>query len=110
MKNKEYKEATTHRLSQLTKYSANTVVVKNILVRNTCVIQMLLFDFGKVQEYQKSPFSRFIYILEGKAEVVINNNATFMSKGDSILISGTVNSSIEAKEPFKMICTTVKND
>jgi mannose-6-phosphate isomerase-like protein (cupin superfamily) len=46
----------------------------------------------------------------GKAEVVINNNSTFMQKGDSILIPGTVNSSIEANRPFKMLCVTAKID
>ena len=106
----EFEESVKFNLSDIVQYSSNNIVVKNILVRNTCVIQVLLFDFGKVQVYKKSPFSRFIYITEGKAEVVINNNSTFMQKGDSILIPGTVNSSIEANQPFKMICTTIKND
>lgn len=110
MKNSEFEENVTFNLSDIVEYISNHIVVKNILVRNTCVIQVLLFDFGKVQVYKKSPFSRFIYIIEGKAEVVINNNSTFMQKGSSILIPGTVNSSIEANQPFKMICTTIKND
>jgi quercetin dioxygenase-like cupin family protein len=106
----EFEESVTFNLSDIVQYSSNNIVVKNILVRNTCVIQVMLFDFGKVQVYKKSPFSRFIYIIEGKAEVVIDNNSTFMQKGDSIVIPGTVNSSIEANQPFKMICTTIKND
>jgi len=106
----EFEESVKFNLSDIVQYSSNNIVVKNILVRNTCIIQVLLFDFGKVQVYKKSPFSRFIYITKGKAEVVINNNSTFMQKGDSILIPGTVNSSIEANQPFKMICTTIKND
>jgi quercetin dioxygenase-like cupin family protein len=110
MKNGDFEESVTFNLSDIVQYSSNNIVVKNILVRNKCVIQVMLFDFGKVQEYKKSPFSRFIYIIEGKAEVVIDNNSTFMQKGDSILIPDTVNSSIEANQPFKMICTTIKND
>ncbi|MFD2726487.1 cupin domain-containing protein [Hyunsoonleella rubra] len=106
----EFEESVKFNLSDIVQCSSNNIVVKNILVRNACVIQVLLFDFGKVQVYKKSPFSRFIYIIEGKAEVVINNNSTFMQKGDSILIPGTVNSSIEANQPFKMICATIKND
>ncbi|WP_299111043.1 cupin [uncultured Winogradskyella sp.] len=94
----------------LLSYSSNTIQVKNIVVGNACVIQVFAFDFGKVQLYKKSPFSRFIYIIEGKAEVVINNNSTFMQTGDSILIPGTASSSIEANLPFKMICTTIKTD
>ena len=110
MENEDFEEAITFNLSDIIDYKSNEIVVKNILVKNTCVVQVILFDFGKVQVYKKSPFSRFIYIMVGKAEVVINNNSTFMQKGDSILIPGTVNSSIEANQPFKMICTTIKND
>ena len=110
MKNGEFEENVTFNMSDIVQFISNKIVAKNILVRNTCVIQVLLLDFGKVQVYKKSPFTRFIYIIEGKAEVVINNNSTFMQKGSSILIPGTVNSSIEANQPFKMICTTIKND
>ncbi|MBV7269286.1 cupin [Winogradskyella luteola] len=110
MKNSEFEESTTFNLPDLLNYSSNTIGVKNIVVENTCVIQAFAFDFGKVQLYKKSTFSRFIYIIEGKAEVVINNNSTFMQTGDSILIPRAISSSIEANQPFKMICTTIKID
>ncbi len=109
MKNSEFEESIKFNLLDLLNYSTNTIGVKNIVVENTCVIQVFAFDFGKVQLYEKSPFSRFIYIIEGKAEVVINNNSSFMQTGDSVLIPRTVSSSIEANLPFKMICTTIKN-
>ncbi len=110
MDQSEFEEATKFNLSDLIDYSSNAILVKDIVVKNTCVVQLLVFDFGKVQVYKKSPFSRFIHIIEGKAELVINNNSTFMKNGDSILIPGTVNCSIEANQPFKMICATIKND
>ena len=108
--NIEFEEAITFNLSSLIDYNSNDIVVKNILIRNAVVIQYLLFDYGKVQAFKKSPFLRFLYIEEGKAEVFIKNNSTFLQKGDSILIPGNVESSIEANHPFKMLCTTVKND
>lgn len=109
MKNEDFEEAITFNLSNIIDYKSNDIVVKNILIRNAVVIQYMLFDFGKVQAFNKSPFLRFIYIAEGKAEVVINKNSTFLQIGDSILIPGNVESSIEANEPFKMLCTTVKS-
>ncbi|MCK7590942.1 hypothetical protein M0G43_10195 [Subsaxibacter sp. CAU 1640] len=110
MNNEDFEEAISFNLSNILGYNSNDIVVKNILIRNAVVIQYLLFDFGKVQAFKKSPFSRFMYIAEGKAEVVINNNSTFLQKGDSILIPGYTESSIEANQPFKMLCVTVKND
>jgi quercetin dioxygenase-like cupin family protein len=110
MKNEDFVEAKTFNLSNIIDYNSNDIVVKNILIRNAVIIQYLLLDFGKVQAFEKSPFLRFIYIVEGKAEVVIKKNSTFLQKGDSILIPGNVESSIEANQAFKMLCTTVKND
>lgn len=110
MENEDFDEAITFNLSNIMDYKSNDIVVKNIVIRNTIKIQYLLFDFGKVQIYKKSSFLRFIYIAEGKAEVVINNNSTFLQKGDSIIIPRYVESSIEANQPFKMLCATVRNN
>lgn len=104
----EFEESKKFNLADALECISNTIVVKNIMVENNCVIQVFVFDYGKVQSYEKSPFSRFIHIIEGKAEVVIDDNSTFMQKGDSIIIPGHSNSSIEANHKFKMICTTIK--
>ena len=109
MENGEFEESITFNLADILEFKSNAIVVKNIMVENNCVIQAFVFDYGKVQSYEKSPFSRFIHIIEGKAEVVINDNSTFMQKGDSILIPGHSTSSIEANHKFKMICTTTKD-
>ncbi|WP_350289207.1 cupin [uncultured Croceitalea sp.] len=109
MENGEFEESKKFNLEDALEYISNTIVVKNILVENNCVIQAFVFDYGKVLSFEKSPFSRFIYIIEGKAEVVVNDNSTFMQKGDSILIRGHSTSSIEANHKFKMICTTLKD-
>ena len=110
MKNEDFEEAITFNLSNIIKYNSNDIVIKNILIRNGVFIQYLLFDFGKVQVFKESPFIRFIYIEKGKAEIVISENSTFLHKGDSILIPANTDSSIEANQPFKMLCVTVKND
>ncbi|MGX1928351.1 cupin domain-containing protein [Flagellimonas sp. 2504JD4-2] len=110
MERGEFEECEKFNLADVLQYSSNAIVVKNIEVNTNCVIQSLVFDYGKVQSYEKSPFLRFIHIIEGKAEVVINDNSTFLHKGDSILIPGHYTSSIEANHKFKMICATIKNE
>jgi quercetin dioxygenase-like cupin family protein len=108
MEKGEFEESKKFNLADELEYISNSIVAKNITVENNCIIQAFVFDYGKVQPYESSPFSRFIYIIEGKAEVVVNDNSTFMQKGDSILIPGHSTSSIEANHKFKMICTTIK--
>ncbi|MCX2678911.1 cupin domain-containing protein [Galbibacter sp. EGI 63066] len=109
MKNAEFEESITFNLADVIEFSSNAIVVKNIKVEKACVIQVFAFDFGKVLPQKKSPFTQFIHIIEGRAEVVINNNSTFMHSGDFILIPAYTTSSIEANHKFKMICTTIKS-
>ncbi len=106
----EFEESKKFNLIDALEYISNTIVTKNIIEENHCVVQAFVFDYGKVQSFEKSPFARFIHIIEGKAEVVINDNSTFLQKGDSILIPGHSASSIEANHKFKMICTTIKTE
>lgn len=108
MERGEFEESKTFNLINVLEYSSNAILVKNIKIENNCVIQAFVFDFGKVQSFERSPYSRFIHIIEGKAEVVINENSTFMQMGDSIIIPAYTFSSVEANQKFKMICVTVK--
>ncbi|WP_298513903.1 cupin domain-containing protein [uncultured Kordia sp.] len=109
MKRDEFEESKTFNLSDVLNYERNNIIINNIVTNNGCAIQALSFDFGKTLSYHKSSSLRFIYIIEGKAEVVINNNSTFMQKGDSILIPAHTDSSVEANHQFKMICITMNN-
>lgn len=110
MEKGEFEESMTFNLMDALAFSSNAIVVKNILVEKTCTIQAFSFDFGKVLSQKKSKYIRFIHIIEGKAEVVLENNSTFMHSGDSILIPAYTSSSIEANEKFKMICTTIRTE
>lgn len=107
MKNSEFEAAITFSLNEVLDYRSNSIVSCNILVEDGCFVQAYALDFGKVQPLEKSAFPRFINIIEGKAEVVIENNSSFLHAGDSIIIPGNSASSIEANEKFKMICTSV---
>ncbi len=110
MQTGEFEESITFNLADILEFNSNAILVKNISVQNNCVIQAFAFDFGKVLSHKESPFIRFLHIIEGKAEVVINGNSTFMQSGDSILIPAFASSSIEANQRFKIICVTIKNE
>jgi quercetin dioxygenase-like cupin family protein len=110
MRNADFEQLSVFNVADGMDYKSNTIVMKNIVVEDVCTIQGFAFDFGKVLSQKKSTFVRFIHIIEGKAEVVIDNNSTFMHKGDSILIPKYTASSIEANQKFKMICTTIKSE
>ena len=104
-----FEASKTFNLCEVLEYQANTIVVKDIMVHNSCVIQASVFDFGKVQSYEKSAYCRFILIIQGKAEIVIDENSTFLQAGDSILVPANVLCSIEANHKFMMISVATGN-
>ncbi|WP_437395795.1 cupin domain-containing protein [Flagellimonas lutimaris] len=110
MQTGEFEESITFNLADILEFNSNAILVKNISVQDNCVVQAFAFDFGKVLSHDESPYIRFVYIIEGKAEVVINGNSTFMQNGDSILIPAFASSSIEANQRFKMLCVTIKDE
>ena len=110
MEKGEFEESKTFNLTDILEFNSNSIVVKNISVQNSCIIQAFAFDFGKVLSHNESPFVRFIHIIEGRAEVVINGNSTFMRRGDSIIIPASTPCSFEANHKFKMLCATIKNE
>lgn len=107
MKNGDFDPSVTFHLKDILGYSSNKIVKADIVTGKNCTIQAFAFDFGKVMSFDKSTFQRLVHIIEGKAEVVIGNNSTFMQQGDTILIPSGTNSSIEANHQFMMICVAI---
>ncbi|XLS30831.1 cupin domain-containing protein [Flavobacteriaceae bacterium M23B6Z8] len=110
MERGDFENSSTFNLVDALLYHSNSIVTKTIIATKDCFIKVLVFDYGKVQSYVASPVTRFIHIIEGKAEVVINENSTFLQSGDSIIIPAHTSSSIEANHKFKMICCTIKSE
>ncbi len=108
MHTEEFEESKTFNLTNILEFNSNAIVVKNICIQDNCVLQAFAFDFGKVLSHAESPYLRFVHIIEGKAEVVIDGNSTFMLRGDSIIIPTSTVCSFEANHKFKMLCATIK--
>jgi len=109
MKNHDFEQLCIFNLARELEYISNTIVIKNIAVQEDCTIQGFAFDYGKVWMSEKSPFLRFVLIIEGKAEIVIDNNSTYLHSGDSFIIPANTTSYIEANQKFKMLCTSIRS-
>ncbi len=56
-----------------------------------------------------SPFDTFIQVIEGRAEVVIDDKSNLLETGSSIIIPAHTRNTIKANERFKMISTVIKS-
>lgn len=109
MENFEFEKLKSFNIKDKLVYASNAIVIKHILNKKTGNIMALAVDYGKVFKPKYSPFSTFINVIDGKAEVVIEDISTYMLKGYSMIIPGHTHYTIEANQRFKMLLIILKS-
>ena len=109
MKNIEFKKSIILVLIEIIEYVPNSVVTKTIIRKTTGSISIIAIDEGEVLAEKISPFDTFIQIIDGSAEVVIEDNSKTIQTGQGIIIPAHTSHMIKANERFKMISTIIKS-
>lgn len=109
MENNEFEKLIAFNIKDKLSYVSNAVVKKTILYEKTGDILALALDYGKTYRPQLTPYSTFIKVIEGKAEVVINDQSAFLQYEESMIIPGHTNYTIEANQRFKMLLIILKS-
>lgn len=94
---------------EIIEYVPNSVVIKTILKKSTGNISVMSFDVGEGLTEKISPFDNYAQIIEGKAEILIDNVAIMLNTGDSIIIPAHKPNMIKSNGRFKMIVTVIKS-
>lgn len=105
----EFEKSKAMIIVEIIEYVPDSVVIKTIIKKSTGNINAVSFDAGEKLEEKTSPFDTFIQIIDGKAEIIINDNSTLLETGSSIIIPAHARNSIKAKDRFKMISTVIKS-
>ena len=98
-----------HIIVQIIEYMPNAVVSKTIIKKLTGNITVSSFDAGEEQGEKLSPFDTYIQIIDGTAELTINDKQYKLNLGDGIIIPAHARHNFNANEQFKMISTVIKN-
>jgi quercetin dioxygenase-like cupin family protein len=85
------------------------VVIKTIIKKTTGNVSVVSFDSGENLTEKISPFDTFIQIIEGRAEITIDDKSQTLETGAAIIIPAHSKNSIKANERFKMISTVIKS-
>ena len=107
--NAELEKSKAHIIVEIIEYVPNSVVIKTIIRKSTGNISIMSFDSGEGLTEKTSPFDTFAQIIEGKAEIVINNVASVLASGQGIIIPAHLPNHIKPNGRFKMILTTIKS-
>ena len=105
----ELEKSTTHIVVAIIEYVPNAVVCKTIIRKTTGNITATSFDAGEELAQKSSPFDTYIQIIDGAAELLINDRKYKLRLGEGIIIPAHAPHHFNANEQFKMISTIIKS-
>lgn len=109
MNTSEIEKSKTHILIEIIEYVPNSVVTKTIIRKTTGNISVVAIDTGEALAEKISPFDTFIQVIEGVAEVFIDNKPNILQTGQAIIIPAHTSNMVRANERFKMVSTIIKS-
>jgi len=109
MQTAEIEKSKTHILIEIIEYIPNSVVSKTIIRKSTGNISVVAIDTGETLAEKISPFDTFIQVIEGVAEVVIDDKPNILQTGQAIIIPAHTSNIVKANGRFKMISTVIKS-
>jgi quercetin dioxygenase-like cupin family protein len=107
MKNLEKSKA--HIIIEIIEYVADAVVSRTIIKKTTGNITATSIATGEELSERTQPFDTYVQIIDGAAELVINDHVVAMNLGEGIVIPAHAKHCFRAKEKFKMITTVIKS-
>ncbi len=105
----ELEKSKAHIIVEIIEYVPNAVVTKTIIRKTTGSVTVSSLDAGEELSEKTLPFDTFIQIIDGKAEMKINNNIYHLKLGEGIIIPAHSKHYFNATEQFKMISTIIKS-
>ena len=105
----ELEKSKVHIIVEIIEYVPNAVVSKTIIKKTTGNITVSSFAIGEELAEKTSPFDMYIQIIDGSAEVIINEKKYELRLGEGIIIPAHASHCFNANEQFKMISTIIKS-
>lgn len=105
----EIEKSRPHIIVELLKYMPHATLMTTIIKKITGTVTVTSMDAGEELAENASPFDIFIQIIDGAAQLVIEDKRYMLRLGEGIIIPANAAHCFTAKEQFKMISTTIKS-
>ena len=92
----------------MVEYSAEGIVSKRVLDKPVGTVTLFAFDQDQRLSTHSAPFDAMVQVIEGTAEIVINEQPFTLESGDTIIMPAGIPHAVNAKEKFKMVLTMIK--
>ncbi|MBF0298264.1 MAG: cupin domain-containing protein [Oligoflexia bacterium] len=98
------------RLQDHVDYSSDSIVSKKILENNAGGITLFAFDQNQRLSEHTSPYNAIVQVIEGVAEIIIDNKTHILSAGELIIMPANIPHAVNAHQQFKMLLTLIKGE
>lgn len=89
-------------------YANGSVVSKALIKKQTGNVTLFAFDKGEKLSEHSAPFDALVQVIDGKAEILIDNKPFYLKAGDSIIMPANIPHALNATEQFKMLLTMIR--
>ena len=90
-------------------YADQSIVSKPVVKSPGGNVSLFAFDKGQELSEHTAPFDAMVQIIDGTAQIRINDNVHTMNSGDCIIMPADEPHAVKAVEKFKMLLTMIKS-
>lgn len=90
-------------------YADQSIVSKPVVKSPGGNISLFAFDMGQELSEHTAPFDALVQVIEGKAEIRINQDVHLLNAGECIIMPASEPHAVKAVQRFKMLLTMIKN-
>ena len=103
-----FEPGTKFRFTGSVEYSTDGIVSKRVIDRPVGTVTLFAFDKGQRLSTHSAPFDAMAEVIEGQAEIVIDNTPHQLEAGETIVMPAGIPHAVNATEKFKMVLTMIK--
>ena len=97
-------------LKDLLKIQTGAVVSRTLINKKHGSITLFAFDKGEGLSEHTAPYDAIVYLLDGKAEIVLSEKPFIIGGGEMIVMPARKPHSLKALERFRMMLIMIRSE
>ncbi len=91
-------------------FNAGSIVSKIIFENERFTATLFAFDRQQNISEHRAPFKAIIFVLQGEAELILEEQKFILNSGDFIVLEPDQKHALRALQPFKMLLLMIRED
>jgi len=97
------------KLGELVGYQDGSIVSREVINKKTGTVTIFAFDEGEGLSTHSAPFDAMVYIVDGEADITIDEEPNHLKAGDFIIMPADHPHAVKAVKKFKMILIMIRS-